>query len=144
MSFQEDNSAETERLRALLSKLDASTWNKDAGGGWTVGTMICHLGFWDRMTSARILAWKSHGRLTAIPDTDNVEAINESVRFLSQGVDLAQGTRLALQAASEIDSLAASLSPAELKALESSGRERWFRRSLHRQAHLEKLERVLK
>jgi len=144
MGFTEDNKAQLDRMRSLLAALDSSSWDKDIGGGWTVGTMICHLGFWDRMTSARILAWRSHGRLTSVPDADNVEAINDSVRFLSQGVDLAHGTRLAIQAASEIDAIAASLSPKELSDLESSGRDRWFKRSLHRQGHLERLEQALR
>ena len=143
MSFANENKSETKRLESLIAKLDDAAWHKDIGGGWTIGTMICHLAFWDRMTSARIRFFQTHGRLTSVPDADNIEAINNSVRHLSEGLDRHAGGTLALKCAHEIDELAAALSEAERLELESTGRDRWFKRFLHRQIHLTRIERAL-
>lgn len=143
MSWAGENKTQTRRLESLIAALDDSAWTKDIGGGWTIGTMICHLAFWDRMTAARIRFFQTHGRLTSVPDADNIEAINNSVRLLSEGLDRHAGGKLAIKCAHEIDELAASLSDAQRTELENTGRDRWFKRFLHRQIHLARIERSL-
>ncbi len=144
MAFREDNKAQTERLRSALSGITDTQWSREIGGGWTVGTMVCHLGFWDQMTLTRLSRWKATGKLAAVPDADNIEVINESVRRISSSIGRSEGARQAVQIASEIDEYVAALSPADLRALEDSGRDRWFKRSLHREHHLPRIEGGLK
>ena len=143
MSFAQDNKSENDRLRAIMARLTDHHWSLDLGGDWTVGTLLCHLAYWDRMTSVRIKKWMGDGTLTAVPDGDNIECINNSVRFLSRGVGRVEGIRTVQEAADEIDSIALSLSPDQLNFLEANGRDRWFRRSLHRQHHLARIEKAL-
>jgi len=143
MDFKDDNRIQNDRLKSVLDKLNPAQWSQDIGGGWSIGTMLCHLAFWDQITSVRLRLWKEKGRLAAIPDEDNINSINDSMRFVCAAIDYERGKTLVKESADEIDSLARSLTPAQLTELESSGRERWFKRSLHRQHHLERIERAL-
>jgi hypothetical protein len=139
MNFITENKAETNRLRTLKDWL-ARHWETELGGGWTVGTMLCHLAFWDKMTQVRIKVWFESGKLAPLPDADNVFAINDSVRAMSEEITAEEGLKFVIHCADELDQLVASLEPNRLKELEASGRERWFKRHLHRKAHLDRIE----
>jgi hypothetical protein len=95
------------------------------------------------LTSVRLRLWKEKGRLAVIPDEDNINSINDSLRFIFGAIDYEHGKTLVKQSADEIDSLTQSLTPGQLAELESTGRDRWFRRSLHRRHHLERIERTI-
>lgn len=142
MDFQTDNRGQTERLRDLLGRLDGSLWRKEIGGGWTIGTMIVHLAFWEKMTQTRLEKWLSSGVLTAVPDADNVFAINDSVREISAGIDFQAGSKLAIEAFEGMDQLVSKLEASRLAELEKTGRDRWFKRFLHRDMHLTRIEEV--
>lgn len=144
MSFTDDNIRQTARLRKALNGITPAQWGRDIGGGWTVGTMACHLAFWDTMTLARLRKWKNTGKLTAVPDADNIEVINESVRIITSAVGLPGGPEYVIKAAEEIDAFVAGLTPADLKELDATGRERWYKRSAHRGDHLPRIEGGLK
>ncbi len=47
MDFIAENKIETNRLRALAGGIGRN-WATELGGGWTVGTMLCHLAFGTR------------------------------------------------------------------------------------------------
>lgn len=142
MTWKAQNRAETRRLETIAGRLDESLWSMSLGGGWTIGTMLCHLAYWDRMTLARLGTFRTHGRLPAVPDQDNIEAINNAVRFVSEGI-AHRGAGLVVKAAHEIDDMVETLSQEELDTLEKSGRDRWFKRFLHRQMHLDRIEKHL-
>ena len=112
-------------------------------GGWTVGTMLCHLAFWDKMTVVRLQKWIETGRLVIMPDQDNIDSMNDSIRHLSRRISFEEGIQLVTESADEIDTFVGNLNPAQIGELESTGRERWFKRFFHRQAHLEKIEKAL-
>lgn len=143
MNFNEDNKIQNDRLKSILDKLTPAQWSQDIGGGWNCGTMLCHLAFWDQMTSVRLRLWQEKGKLAAIPDEDNINAMNDSLRFICGAIDYERGKAMVTVSAIEMDSLARTLTPAQLAELESTGRERWFKRSLHRRHHLERIERAL-
>jgi hypothetical protein len=143
MDFKDENRIQNDRLKSVLDKLNPAQWSQNIGGDWSIGTMLCHLAFWDQITSVRLRLWKEKGRLAVIPDEDNINSINDSMRFICAAIDYERGKSLVKKSADEIDSLARNLTPAQLTELESSGRDRWFKRSLHRQHHLERIERAL-
>ncbi|MCE9598777.1 MAG: maleylpyruvate isomerase N-terminal domain-containing protein [Spirochaetia bacterium] len=143
MDFRIENKNQNERFRRLLNRLDSTQWQRDIGGGWTTGTMICHLAFWEKMTSFRLKKWIETGTLAAVPDADNILAINDSVRDVSTAIGFEAGSKLAIQAMDEIDGLVAGLDESRLAELEKTGRERWFKRSLHRDTHLTRIENTL-
>ncbi|MBL8022108.1 MAG: hypothetical protein JNM27_20705 [Leptospirales bacterium] len=141
MDFRAENKGQTDRLRSLLGRLDPSLWRKDIGGGWTIGTMIVHLAFWEKMTQIRIEKWTSSGVLTAVPDGDNVFAINDSIREISAGIEFQAGAKMAVEAFESMDQLVSKLDASRLAELERTGRDRWFKRFLHRDAHLTRIEK---
>ena len=47
-AFAESNRRETERLRALVGRLDAAALAVRLPNGWSVAGALAHLGFWDR------------------------------------------------------------------------------------------------
>ena len=143
MDFKDDNRIQNDRLKSILDKLSPAQWSQDIGGGWSIGTMMCHLAFWDQLTSVRLRLWKEKGRLAVIPDEDNINSINDSLRFIFGAIDYEHGKTLVKKSADEIDSLTQSLTPGQLAELESTGRDRWFKRSLHRRHHLERIERTI-
>lgn len=143
MNFTEENQIQNTRLRSILGRLQSGEWNKNLGADWTVGTMICHLAFWDRMTSVRLRLRLKNGSFAGVPDGDTVEALNDTVRLMSASIDQAAGSKLATDAADEIDSITAALSPEQIQELLATGRERWLRRHLHRQTHLDRIEKAL-
>jgi len=143
MDFREENKQENSRLRSVANRLTAQQWSLDLGGGWTVGTMLCHVAFWDKMTAIRLQRWIATDRLAAVPDQDNVDSINDSVRSLAGQIRFEEGAKFVLMCADEIDLLVAELPATRLEALEKSGRDRWVKRSLHRQIHLARIEKAL-
>lgn len=144
MNFIEENKIQNQRLRSVLTRINPGNWSKDIGGGWTIGTQICHLAFWDKITFVRLQKWKETGRLTPVPDADNIEAINDSTRSLFGSISYPDGIKLVTENADEIDALVAILEPAILTELDKTGRERWYKRSLHRDSHLTRIENSLK
>lgn len=137
------NVLETERAERLLKTMTPAGWVLDLGGGWTVGTMILHLAYWDRMTSTRLRAYVETGRLAEVPDEPTIDAINDAARWQAVNVTLGEGAAMFLQAAGDIDGLVSSLSPQQVQHLFDKGREFWARRFLHRRAHLPRIEQAL-
>ena len=106
MDFKDDNRIQNDRLKSILDKLSPAQWSQDIGGGWSIGTMMCHLAFWDQLTSVRLRLWKEKGRLAVIPDEDNINSINDSLRFIFGAIDYEHGKTLVRKSADEVDSFA--------------------------------------
>jgi hypothetical protein len=70
-------------------------------------------------------------------------ACSYSVRAMSQEISAESGITLVLKFAEGIDKLLESLQLKQIQELETSGRERWFKRHLHRKAHLDRIEAAL-
>lgn len=143
MDFREENNQERDRLLGVLDALTQDHWNLPLAGGWTVGSLLCHLAFWDRATAERLKIWKNGGRLATPPDREGGDAINETVRILCMAIPFREGIALVRDCSEEIDALVAGLKPEEIHELNTSGRERWYQRHLHRRAHLPKIEAAL-
>ncbi len=96
------------------------------------------------MTQVRINRWIQSGLLAPLPDMDNVHSVNDSVRAMSEEIPAEAGVNLAVLWADELDHLVASLGPLQIQDLETSGRERWYKRHLHRKTHLDRIEAGLR
>lgn len=144
MDFVAENNQERARLLDLLDRLNPAQWTLPLAGGWTVGTLLCHLAFWDRATVERLKIWRGGGRLATPPDKEGGDAINDTVRLLAGAIPFDAGIALVRSCSEEIDALVATLTAEQLQELNASGRERWYQRSLHRKAHLPKIEAAVK
>src|SRR5215467_4585589 len=98
MDFNTENTNQTNRLRALSDRISRD-WTKELGGGWTVGSMLYHVAFWDKVRYVYIKRWMQSGQLSPNLDMENTHSINESVRALSETLSADDGLRFSLKCA---------------------------------------------
>lgn len=136
-----ENKKERERLVALVKGLKETGFAQPLPNGWTVGVALAHLAFWDLSQVARLRRWKDEG---VKPVSIDAEAINGPLAALSEGIPPRAVAKLVVEAAESVDRIVESLTQEEADELIEMGLERNIRRSLHRQNHLEKIEKALK
>ena len=71
-SYIERNSSSLRRLRAVIGGLHDDDFNRDAGGGWTIGAVVAHVAFWDRYVTTRLSRWEKQGFESAPLDPDSI------------------------------------------------------------------------
>ena len=136
----EDNQVARERMNRVTVSLSDTELARALGGGWTIASALVHLAFWDRRQTALLQRWKAQGVAPAPSDPDS---INAAVECLAEAIPLRAAISLALSAAEAVDAEVRSL-PADLvAAIEAAGYPNLLRRSVHRNAHLDDIERVL-
>jgi hypothetical protein len=112
--------------------------------GWTIGAMLAHLAFWDRLAIER---WTR-----AIADGDTIPvSLSEVLTDLINAASLAQwlampgplAGREAVAAAEAVDGYVEGLEEARIAAAETAGLGRLIDRSRHRTEHLDMIDAVL-
>jgi len=151
-SYDDRNSAATERLRAVVARLTADDLVRStapsAEGSWTVGQTLGHLAFWDRFMATRWQAALAAGadlRPGSLPDdlSDLLNAALEpSLAAFSAGSQSGVLTEV-VAAAEAIDDLIAGLPEEVPVASILADRPRSLDRSLHRHGHLDDIEQGL-
>jgi hypothetical protein len=139
MDFIAENKNQTNRIRSLKDKL-IRNWKTELGNGWTVGSMLCHIAFWDNVRCLWIKKWIQSGKLATDLDMESTHSFNDVVRTMSETIPAKTGLQFTLRCAEEIDRLVESLQPNQIQELEASDRGRWFQRHLHRKSHLDRIE----
>jgi hypothetical protein len=139
-SYMAQNIEERERLRALVARLHESDFTRDVGGGWTVTTVLVHLGFWDRQRLFLLKRWLQDGQL---PSTGDADVINDTVTAISKAIPPRAAALLAVEAAEAIDFELEQLTPEQAAALESAGSPTLLNRHVHRRDHIEQIEQAL-
>lgn len=136
--YAADNTAQRERLIALVNRLSDSDMSRTVEHGWTVATVLVHLAFWDRHRWMVLNQWRKDGQLPALaPDP-----VNDVVAILSAAIPPRAAARLAVEAAETLDRELEQLTPEQVTALEAAGMNRLLNRSLHRKDHLDQIEQV--
>ena len=150
-SFSDKNAASRRRLASLVERLRESDMTLPTEeGGWTVAQVLGHMAFWDRSMESR---WRV--AVAAAGDTGTFEpatlggevsdAINPPLAELFGSWAGRVGTAVAgeaLAAAESVDALVDALAdrlPPGLAARQLALVNRW----IHREAHLDQLERAL-
>ncbi len=132
------NAAGLARLRALGSRVAAGDLQPQLSAGWTVGAVLAHLAFWDRLVLARWDRYDREGVIEDLPDaaTDLINAAGLPLwRTLTDGQAVAE----ALDAAGRICDRIASLSPAAVALALATERVRMLDRTLHWTPHLDEI-----
>jgi hypothetical protein len=138
--FIQENAKERERLFKLTAGLKDSDLARPVGKEWTVATKLLHLAFWDRYCLELLKRWKA---TTPSISTLDVDAVNESVKVLSAAIPPGAVCEL-VRACAEAADREAERTTAELRlAIAGAGRERILKRSIHRRAHLDQIEKAL-
>ena len=142
-SYNDENTRERERLRALVERLDEDELRAQVNEHWTVAGVLGHIAFWD----ARILALadKMERGVPFSPDDtepEDVDWINDASRPLIHAIPPLEAARLALQIAEETDIRVASL-PVDRLWPQDPDSPLYALRASHRGEHLDDVEAAL-
>jgi hypothetical protein len=139
------NDEQRERLEDIVGRLTSDDYALEAMPGWTVGTVLAHLAFWDRLVIER---WTR-----AIADDATIPvSLSDVLTDLINGASLAQwlampgplAGREAIAAAEAVDQYVEGLEEARVAAADAAGLGRLVDRSLHRAEHLDMIDAALK
>jgi hypothetical protein len=139
-NYVAENAATRERMQSLASRLSDVDLARPMGESWTVASAFVHLAFWDWCRLALLQRWELLGVEAAqfVPDD-----VNAGVQALAMSIPAREAIQLAVKAAQAVDHEIEML-PAELAAaIEASGNTRVLRRSMHRNLHLDDIEKAL-
>lgn len=139
-AFVERNQVATNRMRTLVARLSDQELQQPVGDHWTVAITLAHLAFWDRRVLLGLDVVEREGKLT-IPTIDI--SVNDLSLPLWAAIPPRAAADLAVEAAAALDKRLAHFSPALLEELYTHN-QRWVERALHRNAHLDEVEAVLK
>jgi len=143
-SFDAANAASTAELRLLISTLSDVELATDLGEGWTVSMALAHLAFWDEWHVARWLYAAEAGEL-APPAADSMvtNRANEALVTTWRALPARTAVALVLDAADAADAYITDLDDEAIDlAIERDGLT-WFRRTPHRQDHIDQIKRAL-
>jgi len=143
-SHDVETDAERERLRSLIARLSDADLSRPMPAGWTVASVLAHIGFWD----ARAIYWLdkwARGVPPSAYEPENTEAVNESAKPLCLALPPRNAADLALRLAEEADGKVKALSDGMLAKIRAPGGPPFnLSRAIHRREHLDKIERELR
>lgn len=143
-SFERANARASAELRGLVETLSAEDLATDVGGDWTVAMCLSHLAFWDRWQVVRWRDAVTAGLPIPAEVSDNVpDLANAALEVIWRALPGETASALALEAATEIDTLAAGLPDTSVDAAPVAGRVRLVDRSIHRLEHVRQIRRAL-
>jgi hypothetical protein len=135
------NRAATARIRELAARSTDEQLATRVGEHWTVGVVFAHLSFWDRRV-VDVLDRVGDG--TTDVDVPTVDVVANDLAlpgWLALAPRAAAG--LAITAAEELDRRLEAAPDAALARV-GSANDRWVRRHLHRNEHLDEAEAALR
>ena len=138
--FQQENTDSRLRLETLVSGLSDEELARTNSPGWTVAALLAHLAFWDQRMVVLLRRWKAQG-VDDSPVDPNM--INDALLPLCLALEPHKAIELCLSSAREADAEIASISPHLYKAIEAAPVHFRFNRSLHRNDHVNEIERML-
>ena len=139
-SFIERNRASTNRIRALVARLTDEEMRQPVGEHWTVAIALAHLAFWDRRVMYVLDMTERDGKLF-IPEIDVF--VNDLSLPLWAAIPPREAARIAIETAEALDRRLEGFPSALLEEIHAYN-ERWVVRALHRDDHLDDVDRALK
>jgi hypothetical protein len=142
-SYDEQNTRERERLRALVSRLSDEELRSPVNEQWTVAGVLGHIAFWDARVLA--LADKLERGVPFSPsdaEPEDVDWINDAARPLIHAIGPREAAQLALRLAEETDRRVASLDPDRMWPNDPNSPLNPLRAD-HRVEHLDEIEAAL-
>lgn len=138
-SFVEQNKASTERLKKLVQRLKDGDMRRKVGADWTVAIALAHLAFWDRRVQFVLDRTEKDGKLSPVEIDVLVNDLMLPGWALIAGKDAA---KLAVETSEALDKRLEAFPPALLEQV-SAHNPRWVNRALHRNEHLDEVEKSL-
>ena len=142
-SYIAENEAQLQRLRDLVDGLSDHQLAHPMDAGWTVGSVLAHVAFWDYRIVTMLDRWGADGRGTPPTyDEEAVDWINDANRPIFLAIPPRVAARIALDAGEAADRAVADMSNDLLAKNEELGSLINPFRAEHRQEHVDEVERA--
>ena len=135
------NQQSLDQLRALVARLTDDDLARDLGKGWTVASMLAHLGLYDARVLALLRRYEASGAIEASPI--DADAINEATLPYFQLLPGRAAAERTVALAAECDAAVAAVSPEMAARLAAAGYPARLDRAHHRVQHVEQIEAVV-
>ena len=146
-AFAESNRKQLERLRALVSRLDAGKLAVRLPNGWTVAGALAHLALWDRQRLCLMRRWATGDMCAGEPPDEarkyDGDIFNDAVQPLLELIPPQRAASAAVRAAEEIDALLLELSDEVIESALARPDAPNLDRGSHREHHLDIIEKAL-
>jgi hypothetical protein len=139
-SYIELNRASTNRMRELAARLTDEQLRLPINKDWTIYSTYAHLKFWDMRVMQILDLTEREGKLVA-PQID--EAVNDILNIMFHSLPPRMTVQTAFQVAGALDDMLEKF-PQDLLEQIHARYDRWVFRALHRNAHLDAIEKALK
>jgi len=140
LAFTKENNASRMRLETLLGSLTDEELARSTSYGWTVSALLAHLAFWDNRVLALTRRWKDKGIDESPVDS---EAMNEALKPLCLALEPRTAVQLCVSSARAVDAELETLTADFVQKIEASPTFIRFNRGLHRNDHLNDIEKIL-
>jgi Mycothiol maleylpyruvate isomerase N-terminal domain len=138
--FTQPNNESRARLAEVAERISADGFAKKTPDGWTVASLFAHMAFWERRMLVLARRWKAEGMDESPIDSTMT---NDAMQPLCLAIEPPVAVQLCLEAAAATDAELESMSPDLIQAIEESGNHFRFDRGLHRNDHLNQIEKTL-
>src|SRR5437763_1489676 len=139
-AFVESNRRQTKRLRKLVARLDASMLAVRLPRGWTVAVALAHIAFWDRqrlcLMRRRAAGDSCHGGFDG-------DVFNEVLLPFLEMTPAGRVAALAVETAEEVDAFLLAVPDEVVEAALARPDRPNLDRGMHREYHLDRIERAL-
>jgi Mycothiol maleylpyruvate isomerase N-terminal domain len=135
------NAGATERLSALLARLEPADLDRSLGEGWTVKVALGHLAFWDRFAAAALRRWMQAGYS---PSGEDSPFINVALEADLIALPSAHVLERVMEAAKAVDETVALTSENLRAGIVAAGEDWALERGRHRLEHVEQIEAALR
>ncbi len=139
-SFTHPNNQSRSRLADLAERISTDQFGHKSPDGWTVASLFAHMAFWDRRVLVLARRWKAKGVDESPIDST---AMNDAMQPLCLAIEPQTAIRLSLDAAEAVDAELETMPARLVQAVEASSNHFRFNRGLHRNDHMDQIERLL-
>lgn len=138
-AFADSNRTQTDRLRQVVARLDATSSRLRLSNGWTVAGILAHMAFWDRQRLHLMRRWAAGDYCSG----GDGPLFNEVSRPLLELIPPDEAIAAAVQAAEEVDALLLELPDEVIAAALARPDTPNLDRGSHREGHLDQIEQAL-
>ena len=144
-SYVAHNTAERERLRALVNRLSDEDLRRPLSAGWTIAGVLAHVAFWDQRALVLLERWERGGPESAPRpfNREDVDWINDAAKALCLALPSRGAAQLALTTAEAVDRKVETLPADLITANATAGNPINLNRGEHRRQHLDEIEQTL-
>ncbi|MBI4789858.1 MAG: DinB family protein [Chloroflexi bacterium] len=140
LPFIDENTASRRRLDDLVSRLSDDDLSRCTDYGWTVAALLGHLAFWDQRALVLLRRWKANGVDASPVDST---AMNDALKPMCHALHPRAAVELCLSSAEQCDAELETITADLVAQIQATPTQFRFSRALHRNDHLDDIERLL-